>query len=292
MNLFGEPLDDQALAWRQSLLETVRPHAEAGLPLLLSGGVDSGTLLAACLELDHRPACYGYALNVPETSLDLKMARRMAGRYGCDWTAVFIPRNLDQLMSDVREVIGMLKTSRKTAVQCAQPIMHMARQIKKDGFDGAIAGTGGVALDGRKVMVVLSQFGEEAARKLRAEALEDRYRDTGTGAIHRMAKLCGVTIEEPLSDEPLKAHALSLDMKDLSRGPKGYGQKGIAVRAFPDFWIGTNYYRRNSSLQVNSGVREWHEELLTSPLNPNGAEAVVAVYNRILKELEEPTLGI
>lgn len=291
MSRFGEPLDDQARAWRDCLLETMQPYVDGKLPLLLSGGVDSGTLLAACLELGHQPDCYGYALN-SHASTDLTTARKMTTRFGCAWTAVFIPQNLDQLMADVREVITQLRTSRKTAVQCAQPIMHLARQIKKDGFDSVLAGTGGVALDGRAVMVKLAEEGEEAARELRAKALEDRHHDTGTGAIHRMARLCGVEVQEPLSDEPLKAHALALDMADLSRGPKGYGQKGIAVRAFPDFWMGQNWYRRNSSLQVNGGIRDWHEELLTSPLNPNGAEAVVAVYNRILKDLEEPTLGI
>lgn len=291
MNLFGEPLDEQAREWRDVFLETVRPYAEAQLPLLLSGGIDSGTILAACLELGHNPDCYGYALN-GHTSSDLTTARKMTTRFGCAWTAVFIPRNLDQLTADVREVIEKLRTSRKTAVQCAQPIMHLARQIKKDGFDEVLAGTGGVALDGRLVMVLLAQEGEGAARELRAKALEDRHHDTGTGAIHRMARLCDVAVQEPLSDEPLKAHALALDMNDLSRGPKGYGQKGIAVRAFPEFWMRNNWYRRNSSLQVNGGIRDWHEELLTSPLNPNGAERVVAVYNRILQEVEEPSLGI
>lgn len=284
---FGVPLDRQAAEWRDKLLEAVEPHAKAGLPLLLSGGVDSATLLAACVHLGHRPSCYGFALNVPSTSTDFRMARRMAVRLGCDWTAVLIPRTFEQLESDVREVIRLLRTSRKTSVQCAQPIMHLTRQIAKDGFSDALVGAGGVVLDDRRVMTIRAEGGEEAAREYRREKLDDRHRDCGTGRMHEMARLMGVTLEEPYSDEPLRSYALALDISELNRGPRGFGQKGIAVRAFPDFWMrNSRWYRRNSPLQVNSGVREWHDELLRSPLNANGAKRVVAIYNRLLKELD------
>lgn len=292
----GEPLDDVAAKWRAKLVETVRPHAEAGIPLLLSGGVDSATLLCACLELGHRPKCYGYRLLVPGDasaaySADFSYGKRMAISAGCRWKGIFIERTFERLEADVREVISMLRTSRKTSVQCAQPIMHLARAVAEDGFDRALVGTGAVVLDDRTVMTIRGREGEEAARKYREEKLEDRHLDCGTGRMHEMARLCGVTLEEPYSDEPIRSHALALDITELNRGPRGYGQKGIAVRAYPGFWMRSKRYRRNSPLQVNSGLREWHDEqLLRSPLNPDRSQRVVAIYNRLLKELNEPNL--
>lgn len=285
---FGAPLDDQAAEWREVLLQTMEPVAD--LPFLLSGGVDSATLLAAALHLGKQPPCYGYRLSSHESD-DFRIGKEMAGAFGLPWRPVVLPREREFLERDVRHLIATLKTSRKTSIQCAQPVMHMARWIAKDGFDRAIVGTGAVVLDDRRVMVIRSEEGEEAARAYRAEKLEDRYIDCGTGRMHEIARLEGVTLEEPYSDEPLRSHALALDVADLNRGPRGYGQKGIAVRAFPDFWIGSGWYRRNSPLQVNSGVREWHDDLLSDPeLNPAGARRVVAVYNRLLKEADAPNL--
>ena len=43
-------------------------------------------------------------------------------------------------------------------------------------------------------------------------------------------------------------------------------------------------YRKNSSLQVNSGVREWHDELLKTELNINNWKSVVGIYNYIFKK--------
>lgn len=294
--LFGEPLDEQAARWREALLETIRPAVDAELPMLLSAGLDSGTLLAACLDLGHRPHCYSYVLNQGvseggELSRDYVFSRRLTTRFRCDFTGIWIPRNLDQLESDVREVIRILRVAKKTSVQCCQPMMHIARQLKKDGETRAIAGTGGIVLDGREVMVMAKESGEEIARVLRALKLRDRENpDTATGQMHRMAAHFGVELVEPYSEEPLEGAGLSIDLADMNRGPQGMGAKGIAVRAFPDFWNLPGVYRRPSPLQVNGGVREWHEELLTSPLNPNRAERVVAVYNRILREIDEPNL--
>jgi hypothetical protein len=169
--------------------------------------------------------------------------------------------------------------------------MHLTKRVRQDGYLRAVVGTGAVCLDDRRVMEIRAQEGEEAARVYREEKLEDRNHDCGTGRMHEIARVCGVPLEEPYSDEPIRSHALALDITDLNRGPRGFGQKGIAVRAFPDFWMRDRWYRRNSPLQVNSGLREWHDDLLDSPLNPDGARRVVAVYNRILADLEAPRLA-
>jgi asparagine synthetase B (glutamine-hydrolysing) len=291
LDLFGEPLDETAAAWRSALFETVEPLAKAKLPLLLSGGVDSGTLLCALVALGHRPACYGYRLSKTH-SVDYAYAKRMAISLGCPWRWVIIEETPEVAEEEAREVIRLLRTSRKTSVQCAGPIMRLTKLAATEGHERAIVGTGAVVLDDRRVMEILAREGEEGAREYRRMKLDDRYTDCGTGRMHEIARLMGVPLEEPYSDEPLRSHALALDVRELNRGPRGYGQKGIAVRAFPKFWIHEPpRYRRNSPLQVNSGLREWHDTLLEVPhLNPMGAKRVVAIYGRMLREQENPTL--
>jgi asparagine synthetase B (glutamine-hydrolysing) len=296
----GEPLDETAARWREALIETVRPYAEDGLPLLLSGGVDSGSIHAACLALDYHPTCYGYTLHVPggtppfEISQDYVVARRAAIHWKCPWNGVWIDRTPEVLERDVRRIIEELRVSRKTSVQCAHPLLYLLEKVDETHRSSrVIAGTGGVVLDGRSVMVLLAEKGEEAARELRREKLQDRNNpETATGQMHILAEKMGMKIEEPFSEEPLLSVGLSIDLAEMNRGPRGFGQKGIAVRAFPDYWQQPGRYRGATPLQVGGGVREWHEELLRSPLNPDRAQRVVAIYNRILKEVEEPSLGI
>jgi len=270
-------VDDVAALWREKLLTTMQPYID--LPIMLSGGVDSGTLLCAALELGGRPPCYSFKLTGPDIP-DVQVARKMANDFDLPFTLIVIPRNEEQLLNDIREVISLLGVSKKASVQCSQPVMYMCRQMKADGFDRAIVGTGAVCLDDKKVAMLWAKEGEESARAYRAAKLNDKNTNCGTGNMHRMGRICGVPLVEPYSEEPLVSHALALDYAELNR-PK---QKGIALRAFPDFWK-RGYYRRNSPLQVNSGVREWHDTLLKSPVN-NGHQAVVAIYNEIRKELE------
>lgn len=268
-------MDETAARWRAALLEVVR--AWRNEPVLLSGGMDSVTLLRAAVELGGLPPCYTYRLD-GEDGPDFEMAARVARDLGVPFREVVIPRTRRQLEADVREVIDLLRTARKTSVQCAQPIMHLARRVRADGFARAVVGTGAICLDDRTVMVVLGERGEGAAREYRRDKLEDRYRDCGTGRMHEMALLCGVRLEEPYSDEPLRSVGLELDVAELNR-PR---QKGIALRAFPDL---EPYWRRNVSLQVAGGVRAWHEELLGPNRGRPGAGDVTVVYNRVLEEV-------
>jgi len=274
-----KPLDPLAQKWHDKLLETIEPHRKK--PLLLSGGVDSATLLAALLELGERPECYTFRLGATD-STDVRVARRICKDWNLKIHVLKIERSLDVLVSDVRQVIKLLNTSKKASVQCAQPIMYMCERMHSDGFDSAIVGTGAVVLDDKRVAILASQQGEGAARAYRAEKLNDKNTDCGTGRMHQMARLMGIELAEPYSEEPLGSFALAIDYAELNR-PR---QKGMALRAFPEFYK-RGYWRRNSSLQVNSGVREWHDTLLKTEYNTRNSKRVVAIYNDMRKEIKD-----
>ena len=258
--MFGDPLDEIAATWKAKLLETLEVTGCLELPMMLSGGVDSATLLAGCLELGHKPQCYSYHLE-GRVSTDFKVSQLMCDAFGLKMSGIVIPRTRLQLEKDVREVIEMLGSSKKAQVQCCQPVMHMCRLMASHGHIGCIVGTGAVCLDDRKVNTIWGQKGEDAAREYRKDKLNDKNTDCGTGAMHRMARLFSVPMVEPYSEEPLGSHALALDYRELNQVGGKWKQKGIALRAFPGFW-NRGWYRTNSSLQVNSGVREWHDVLL------------------------------
>ena len=77
----------------------------------------------------------------------------------------------------------------------------------------------------------------------------------------------------------LSSYILNKDVKEL-HSPK---QKNVMYISYKNELDKYKLYRRNSNLQVNSGLREWHDTLLNSELNKNGYKSVVGIYNTIFK---------
>lgn len=273
-------MDETAARWRSLLLETIEPYAD--LPLLLSGGMDSATLLAASLTLGCRPTCYSFRLGDADSE-DVATARRVCRAYDLEHVVVSLDSSLDALWAELPDVIERIGTARKAAVQCAQPLLHLARRIRSDGHERVILGTGGVVEDNRELSFMLRREGEEATREYRRRNL---YEWNGSGnateAMHVVIRSERVGTVEPYALEPLAAYALSLDVAELNRP----GRKGIARRAFPAFYADRRRRRANSPLQVNAGLREWHDGLLYSPYNTIAATSVVQLYRLIAEDPE------
>lgn len=271
-------LDGQAEEWRSALCETV--VRDAVLPLCLSGGMDSTTLLAAAQEVGARPVCYSFSIGGAE-SRDLHAARRVARLAGAELRVVDIPRTEDQLLGDVRAVIGFLGRSRKTAVQCAHPVWRMAQAAGADGFPGLVLGTGGICEDNRAVQVAAGAGDWETVDRIRrANIGASGQRGTATWAMHEAVRAAGLRPVEPYAALPVRAVGLAVPFPEIN-SPR---QKGIALRAFPGFYRRVGW-RQNASLQIGSGLREWHDTLLASPANRRGSRAVVGVYNDVAREV-------
>jgi len=269
-------MDSYAAAWRDNLLQTLEPFKH--LPILLSGGMDSATLVAALLELGARPKCYSFRLGERD-SVDVRVARKICLDHALELDLTTIPRDPATLISDVRQVIRMLGVYAKAAVQCCQPIMRMCSKIAIENRM-AIIGTGGICEDNRRVNVFLGQCGEDGmTRNYRRHNLLNWQAST-TGRMIEMGEHCGVQLVQPYAMRPIATYGLHLDLREIN-WPR---QKGIALRAFPEFFA-NGYWKKNSSLQVNSGIREWHDTLLKSKHNKRGSKAVLGVYSDIFKEV-------
>jgi len=275
-------LDPIAAAWREKLLETVEPVKD--LPILLSGGMDSVTLALCQVILGGRPVCYSYRLGTFYSD-DWTSARNVAAALELPFVDVPIERSEAVLRRDLDEILLMTRRWRKTVVQCVHPMLYLSRRIAADGHRGAVVGTGAIILDDRTV-AVLAASSEAEALEYRRLKLDDKNQDCGTGWMHRSSEMLGVPLREPYSEEPVAAHALELSYREMNR-PR---QKGIALRAFPGFFKDLRrFWRRNSPLQINGGIRRWHKDLLGfEDLNPSGRWVrVQAVYRRRLDQVVE-----
>ena len=274
--------------FRAHLLAAAEAHAGTSpdVALSLSGGVDSATLLFALLALGRLVHCFTFRLGARD-SRDSAAARSMAHALGVPWTLVEIPRTSEQLRADVRRVLAITGNARKVYVQCPQPYLHVAPAIAAAGFDRCLVGTAADNLWGtsREVMVAARSESDAEVRSLREQDTGGVVTTSAHTALVARA-VAGVELVDPYREHaPLVAFMLDTPYR-LLHEPK---VKGLAVRAFDEYWSRGRWYRKNEAYQVVSGIRAWHETLLTDPaladLHVAGAKQVVVVYRRLLARM-------
>lgn len=272
-----------ANSFRERLLGILRP-LDPGTPLLLSGGTDSATILAALLALDRHPVCYSFRLGSFD-SPDIRVARSMTATFGLEHRVVTIPRTPETLVADIRQILRIIPVDaaspRKTHVQCAHPFLYLAEAVAGDGFPAALSGLGADDLygTGRRATQGYREQGEAWCRKFRTELANSPH--VSDFAIRAVCAAYTLDLIQPYREPALRDFILATPYAELHQPV----QKGIALRAFPEFWKRGTWYRRNQNLQVVSGIREWHDTLLSSPLNTRGAKVVTPIYRALLQEL-------
>lgn len=264
-------------SFRRLMLESVE-KCGASNPLFLSGGVDSATILAAQLELGAKPDCYSFYLS-PQKSNDVKVGAMMCEKFGLKHNISVIQRDESVLIGDVRSVIAHTGQTFKTHVQCSQPFLYMAEAMSEDGYSEALMGmaAGNLWGDGKEASFARQRGGDKGFEEYRRFC--HLHPDNSENSVRKTAAAVGdIKISDPYQYEPLAEFMLNLKFEQLHK-PK---QKYLAVMAFPEFWKAGAWYRKNSNLQIESGLRQWHDTLLQSPLNENlKAKSVVAIYNAI-----------
>jgi len=270
--------DASAATFRAAVIATLTPLPET-TPLLLSGGTDSATVLAGLLALGRRPDCYTFRLGAHDTA-DVRVARSMAETFGLRHTIVTIPQDATTLLRDVRRVLRIIGTPRKVSVQCSHPFLYLAPALLADGHRAALTGLGADDRYGTTRQVAIVCRRGDAAACTAARRAQATRPDASDVAIMATCDHLGLRLLPIFHDARLSELLLRMPYAEIHRPV----QKGIALRAFPEFWRRGAWYRRNASLQVASGLRAWHDTLLRSPVNRRGRRAVAALYRDLLAE--------
>jgi asparagine synthetase B (glutamine-hydrolysing) len=219
----------KAAQLRELAIAAMKDHADD--ILLLSGGVDSATMLAAALACGYKPRIFTFRLD-NYVSPDFRVAENMARTFDCEFTPVLIPMDVDVLFSDVSRIIQIIGSSQKTHVQCSHPFMYLCGQAHRDGRSSGrfvYCGAGSDLYgDGRKAMITYHQEGEEAYRAKRAhDAAPDVW-----GSSVSIMKVCesyGMKVYDPYLRPEIIEFFTELTFADMHK-PK---QKYIGLRAFP-----------------------------------------------------------
>lgn len=240
--------------------------------LLFSGGLDSLSILLSCMDVGIKPHLYSFKLDGVESE-DIKVSRRVAKIYGLSYTEIDIPK--DNLLSDVVYIIRKYGVKKKTQVQCIHPFIYVEGYI-----DEKIVLSGLCADDiygtSRKMQVV----GNRDANEFYIQRLE-KHKDVESSSYKYIKSIFednGKVFVAPYKDNnELVNYILSKNFFELHK-PK---LKNVMYESYKAEIITHNLYRRNSSLHINSGIREWHNDLLSMPINKDGYKSVVGIYNKI-----------
>lgn len=260
------------------------------LPILLSGGIDSATILFAAKELGWSPRCITFHLD--NMSTDALTSISMAETLGCKIDLIKIPTTLDKVHEDVLQVIGM-GTSRKVFVQCMHPFLYMVPHIKSLGWDKAYWGmcSGSLVGDSREAFFAHHRSNEEwnEYRATAAAKTELDPENVSEGWMNiQFEKYYGFEGISPYRHKPLYDNILSRTFEELHR-PKN---KILYVKAFQSFWdLNKKWYRPHDNLQINSGLRDLHEKLKFLPEYKHlNAKSVSKVYNYIYQNTKTHSL--
>lgn len=264
-------MDKSAARLREYLIEAIRPYRDAAL--LLSGGLDSGTILAAMLALGYRPHLFTVRLS-GIVSTDSKVAREMANHFSLPLMEVLIPQNEATLIADIRRLLEIGIDPYRVEIQVTHPFLYLGPAISQAGCQVALHGMGGSESlgDGRKAQIAFHEGGQRAFDNQRNFEVTSP-RSTRFG-IERVCRLFGVELAAPFLEHKVLQHTLSLTYRDINM-PK---LKGILLRAFPEFWGARAWYRPPSNMQINARIREWHNTLLASNLNKRKLKDVAGIY--------------
>lgn len=258
--------------------------------LLLSGGLDSLSVLLSCLDVGIKPTCYTFYLEGNESE-DLKSCKKIANIFDLKLVEIPLKFTSESLLDDCRVLIDnnfgdkYFKNHIKTCVQTQVLMKYVPHYVKEK-----IVLTGLNADD--------LQFNTRAYGKMSADKSEygikklneARYIDTNDlrrGSyiyFQQMFANWGITFVDIYRVQEVKDFFYTKSYKECT-SPKTKYQTYLAFRDELETY---ELYRKPSSFQVNSGTRELFEELLTNnpKININNYKTCVGILNDIYRDIE------
>ena len=269
---------EDILELREIFLRRVEDvDSDGSAAIALSGGIDSVGVLFAELELGRKPRCYTFYAD-RHISSDIKASRNICSALGLELTEIVIPTDVDTMYRDVRRVIPHLCKVKKTNVECTIPWLYAYPAIKEDIVLTGLAGDD-FFCNNRKANVMLGRVGEDGMLDYRRQHVKDI--DNADKCILDLAKTYGKTAVD-FYDFP---EAIEWFMQFTLRSLNRPFQKAPLVYCWRDWYAKGAFYKKHSSLQVDSRLRDFYQELLASKYNTGGHRAVSGLYNQIAKEV-------
>ncbi len=263
--------------FKELLLKSTEKYTKGyeEIALLLSGGVDSLSILFSLRELDKKVYPYTFYLE-GYTSPDLKQSRKVSQIYNLPLVEVEVPR--ENIKEDIIKLAKDYKCKTKVSFETNLHLLYTFPEIKQEIVaTGLVSGT----LWGTAKSVILKfRDDKEGFDNDRIHCYYD-FRDKVQLDIFE--KQYNLKVVNPYFNENLFNFSLRYDWHFLNKP----FQKWIIVNAFPEEFKKTGI-RKESPYQLNSGMARYCETFLTDKeFNPNNRSRMLDVYRDIAKKYGE-----
>lgn len=259
-------------------LEWLR-HCNKPVAVLLSAGVDSASVLFACIELGLNVTAYSFTLDSHE-SRDFRYARDISEAVGVPFRPVLLPTNIEHLKKFMYYGVKVGCRS-KTDFECSWPMIYAMRAAARDGVGHILSAT---SAD--------SHFALSKKASMHYKDKVDMYRtivfskrNTGQKLImRRVATKLGVTYMTPYDSTRMCSELHGYTWDELNK-PR---QKQPIRDSFPEYFDKVKVTNHTNLQLGDSGIATHFENLLSDPeFNPDGKfKATKGVYNELLRRCE------
>jgi asparagine synthetase B (glutamine-hydrolysing) len=241
--------------------------------LLLSGGIDSASILFALQELGKRVTAYSFMLD-NHMSTDFALARRNAKAFGVRFVPVFLPRDLPALKRDLYELARTKRVEKKTDFECGWPMLHVYAAVEEDVVASGMGADGHFCISKKGMIHYRDRIDEFRLGLYRSPGYAQRPLHEWLAAKH------GKTIALPYLSDAMRAAFLGTTWNQVNR-PR---QKQPILDAFPrDFARMKVLPHVNLQLGDSRIAEHMQKILLRSDWNQRSAKSVVSIYNDLVR---------
>jgi hypothetical protein len=261
--------------------------------LALSGGIDSSVLLYSALEAGNPPKeCVTFALDASKND-DLQAAATLCSIYKIPLIVANISTKTSDIIRDTKEVISVIGKPWKVHVHSCWPYKYIMPCVTTKNI---VAGT-------RADYYYPLKKATNIARMQMTEADFDVFyvdhrkqkwnnRNQSFDSMRTyINSISNVAFVEPYNDDVLFDLALSLTFRDWNMHGDKVKHKYLWFKLFQNYFEESGIYRKQSPMQIVTGIKEAHLKLLQDPsVNTRGNKDLLGVYNNMLKESQQNTL--
>lgn len=245
--------------------------------VMLSGGVDSASVLFALLEMGEKPVVYSCTLDNYE-SRDFRTARKIAEEFDLKFVPVLIPTDLKVIERNIRRNIRDMGLRNKVEIEALGAFRQCIDKAKVKTIVSGLAGGYFFGLTKEanihykenfdeyrlKKMKLAVEPNSQANKLIRYAATKDKY-------------FCCPWVTKAMLNE-FRGH----NFKHVNK-PR---QKESSRCAFEEYYSRVRVYGQQDMHKGDSRIADTYAQLLNiERLNPNGKyKSIVGVYNTLVRE--------
>lgn len=253
-----------------SEVDTLAPDAHIGL--LLSGGMDSASILFALHERRRNVTAYSFTLET-RLSKDFQYARALATHFNFPFVPIYLPSDTVTLERDCILLASKYRCKRKTQFECVWPFLYAYPLIAEPIISFGI-GAEGLFCSTKHAVIGYRQRPDDFRRAF--------FSDHEAGQRQQHAILSAEyakTVFAPFFSPRLFDCFIGTTWEECNHPHI----KQPEIDAFPELFGSIKTLRQNLQ-KGDSGIAHHFEQLLHSSLNRRQTKSMVAFYNDLVKE--------